>query len=145
MSLNISGFSPAQALASALGLGGTPAASTQAQTPADKAKAAADAAKAANQALLDEVKKKGLYAWAQEQKFEALKAKIRAQILQEKGLTEESLAGMDQTSRTSMETSIQEEITRRIKDVMKTDLEGKAQADAKAGKPAAPMIIDISV
>ncbi|WP_304187597.1 hypothetical protein, partial [Phenylobacterium aquaticum] len=100
MSLNISGFSPAQALSSALGLGGSPSASTDAQTPAAKAKAAADAAKAANQALLDEVKRKGLYAWAQEQKFEALKAKIRAQILQEKGLTEEGLAGMDQTSRT---------------------------------------------
>lgn len=145
MSLNISGFSPAQSVASTLGLGSTPAASTDAQSPADKAKAAADAAKAANQALLDEVKKKGLYAWAQEQKFETLKAKIRAQILQEKGLTEEGLAGMDQTSRTSMESAIQEEINRRIKDVMKTELEGKAQADAKAGKPSAPMIIDISV
>lgn len=142
MSMSVSGFNAASLVSS------TPTLATssgQPQTPAEKAKAAADAAKAAQQQLLDEVKRKGLYAWAQEQKFEALKAKIRAQILQEKGLTEEGLAGMDQTSRTSMETAIQEEITRRIKDVMKTELEGQAQADAKAGKPAAPMIIDISV
>ncbi|WP_304176201.1 hypothetical protein, partial [Phenylobacterium aquaticum] len=132
MSMSVSGFNAASLVSS------TPTLATssgQPQTPAEKAKAAADAAKAAQQQLLDEVKRKGLYAWAQEQKFEALKAKIRAQILQEKGLTEEGLAGMDQTSRTSMETAIQEEITRRIKDVMKTELEGKAHADAKAGKP----------
>ena len=57
------------------------------QTAADKAKAAADASAAQQASDLAEIRKKGLYAWAQEKKWEKLKAQIREQVLHEQGLT----------------------------------------------------------
>jgi hypothetical protein len=111
----------------------------------EKANAAAEASHAKSAATLDEIRKKGLYAWAQEQKFENLKAKVRAQLLDEKGLSEKDVAGMDDKSRSSFEASLQEQIAQRVKEAMQSSLEHQAKDDAKQGKPAAPMIIDISV
>jgi hypothetical protein len=142
MSLSISGFAPAAQASSSLGLGVPPTAS---QSPADKAKAAVEARKAAQQQMLDEVKKKGIYAWAQEQKWEKLKEKIRAQIMSERGLTEDSLSGMNAADRQGAEASIQEEITRSIQEAMRSELETKARQGPQDGKAAAPALIDISV
>lgn len=144
MSMSISGFAPAAQATSSLGLGAS-VSPTASQSPADKAKAAAEARKAAEKQMLDEVKKKGIYAWAQEQKWEKLKEKIRAQIMSERGLTEDSLSGMNAADRQSAEASIQEEITRRIQEAMRTEFETKARQNAQEGKAAAPAIIDISV
>lgn len=144
MSMSISGFAPAAQASSSLALGAN-LAPTSSQSPADKAKAAAEARKAAQQQMLDEVKKKGIYAWAQEQKWEKLKEKIRAQIMSERGLTEDSLSGMNAADRQSAEASIQEEITRRIQEAMRSEFETKARQGAQDGKAAAPAIIDISV
>ena len=128
------------ALGSALG-----APSDQPQTAAEKAKAKADAAAAAQASQLADIRKKGIYAWAQEQKMEALKAKMRQQVLADRKLDENQLKAMNPEDRASEETSIQEEITRRIKEAMKQSFEGQAKQAAADGKPPKPMIIDISV
>ena len=115
------------------------------QSPAEKAKAKADAAAAAQASQLADIRKKGIYAWAQEQKMEALKAKIRQQILADRKLDENQLKAMNPEDRASAETSIEEEITRRIKEAMQQSFEGQAKQAAADGKPPKPMIIDISV
>jgi hypothetical protein len=144
--MSISGLSGASMIGAALPAGpslGAP--SDQPQTAAQKAKAKSDAAAAAQLSMLADIRKKGIYAWAQEQKLEALKAKIRAQILAERKTDEATLAGMKPEDRASAETSIEEEIARRIKEAMKATLEGQAREAAAQGKPPKPMIIDISV
>lgn len=115
------------------------------KSAADRAKEAAEAAKAKSQAQLEEIRKKGIYAWAQEQKLEALKAKIRAQMLHEKGFTEKDVAAMAPEARKGFETSLQEEIARLVKEAMEKALTHQAKDDARQGKPRAPMIIDIKV
>jgi hypothetical protein len=118
------------------------------QTAAQKAKAKADAAAAAAAAqisMLADIRKKGIYAWAQEEKLAALKAKIRQQILADRKLDENQLKAMNPEDRASAESSIQEEITRRIKEAMKQTFEGQAKQAAADGKPPKPMLIDISV
>ena len=115
------------------------------QTAAEKAKAKADAAAAAQASMLADIRQKGIYAWAQEQKLEALKTKIRAQVLADRKMDENTLAGMKPEDRASAETSIEEEIARRIKQALQDTLEGQAKQAAADGKPPKPMIIDISV
>jgi hypothetical protein len=117
----------------------------QPQTAAEKAKAKADAAADAQTSMLADIRKKGIYAWAQEQKLEALKAKIRAQVLADRKIDENTLAGMKPEDRASAETSLEEEIARRIKEAMQGAMEGQAKQAAADGKPPKPMIIDISV
>jgi hypothetical protein len=144
--MSISGLSGAALVGSALPAGGGfSQVADQPQTAAEKAKAKADAAAVAQTSMLADIRKKGIYAWAQEQKLEALKAKIRTQVLADRKLDENTLAGMKPEDRASAETSIEEEIARRIKQAMQDTLEGQAKQAAADGKPPKPMIIDISV
>ena len=143
MSISVPAIGAAGAIAAAAGaLGNTMG---KAPTAADKAKAAADASAAQQSADLAEIRKKGLYAWAQEKKWEKLKAQIRDQVLHERGLTEDGVAGMNPTDRLSLNKTIEEEVAARVKDVMQKDLESQAKGDARQNKPPAPMIIDIKV
>ena len=133
-------------LSSLLGTSGaSDASSTAKNDPAAAAKAKADAAKAAQKAMLDQIRQKGVYAWAQEQKLEKLKEKVRAEVMSERGMDDASLAKLPDDQRASAAKSIEEEIAERIKEALRKELEGKAQADQKAGKPPTPMIIDVSV
>jgi hypothetical protein len=143
--MSIGGLSGASLVGSALPSAALSRVAGQPQTAAEKAKAKADAADAARTSMLDDIRKKGIYAWAQEQKLESLKAKIRAQVLADRKMDEDTLAGMKPEDRASAETSIEEEIARRIKEAMKTAMEGQAREAAAQGKPPKPMIIDISV
>lgn len=143
--MSISGLSGASLVGGALAINPFSKTSDQPQTAAEKAKAKADAAAAAQASQLADIRKKGIYAWAQEQKMEALKAKIRQQILADRKLDENQLKAMNPEDRASAETSIQEEITRRIKEAMQQSFEGQAKQAAADGKPPKPMIIDISV
>jgi hypothetical protein len=144
--MSISGLSNASLAGSALpATPGFATASTQPQTPAEKAKAKADATAAAQASQLADIRKKGIYAWAQEEKLKALKEKIRQQVLSDRKLDENQLKAMNPADRASAETSIEEEITRRIKEAMKQSFEGQAKQAAEDGKPPKPMIIDISV
>ena len=114
-------------------------------SPADAAKARAEAAAARQKADLDEVREKGLYAWAQEKKFEALKDKIRKEMEAEKGLDEGTLSAMSPEERAKVMSSLEAEIAKRVQEVMRDTLTEEAKKAAKAGRPAQPMIIDVAV
>lgn len=107
------------------------------KTDSAKPSAAAEAArkaelsKSAQRAVLDEIREKGIYAWAQEQKLEKLKEKIEAEVRS---------ANPDADPAT-----IESEVARLVKEAMEQALKTEAAESAKRGEPAKPMIIDISV
>lgn len=117
---------------------------SKALSPADTAAAKAEASKASTKATLDAIREKGIYQWAQEVKVEKLKEKLRAEILASRGTSEGDLAKLDPKQRASAESSIAEELARRIKEAMLEMLENQAKADPE-GKQSGPSIIDISV
>jgi anti-sigma28 factor (negative regulator of flagellin synthesis) len=123
--------------------------STTKKTPAEEAmarvEARAEAQKASSLQVLDQIKEKGFYAWAQEQKVEKLKERIREQVMAENGLDEASLAAMEPEARTKAEATIEEEISRLVKQAMEDAMQGKMAKAEDEQKPTTAMIIDISV
>lgn len=113
--------------------------------PAAEAAQKAEAAKAKNRAVLDEIREKGIYAWAQEQKQKKLEELARQRVLADRGLTEADLAKMPESERTATEESIQEIVAQMVKDALEKNLANKSAADADGQKSTGPMIIDISV
>lgn len=109
--------------------------------PADAARDRAEASKLKQKQVLDEVREKGLYQWAQETKSEKLKEKIREQIMAERGL---DAAGVDALS-DDQRNSLEQEIAKRVQEVMQEAMSGEAKAAQAEGRPPKPMIIDISV
>lgn len=109
--------------------------------PAEAAKDRAEASKLKQQQVLDQVREKGLYQWAQETRFEKLKEKIREQIMAERGL---DAAGVDALS-DDQRNSLEQEISKRVQEVMQEAMSGEAKAAQAEGRPPKPMIIDISV
>jgi anti-sigma28 factor (negative regulator of flagellin synthesis) len=116
-----------------------------AKSPADLAKERAEASAARQKQDLAEVREKGLYAWAQEKKFEALKAQIEKEMKAAKGIDDASLAAMSPEERAAVMTSLEAEIAKRIQEVMKDTLTEEAKTAAKQGRPPTAMIIDIAV
>lgn len=106
---------------------------TDSAKPSAAAEAArkAELAKSSQRAVLDEIREKGIYAWAQEQKLEKLKEKIEADVRS---------ANPDADPAT-----IDSEVARLVKEAMEQALKTEAAEAAKRGEPAKPMIIDISV
>ena len=106
---------------------------TDSAKPSAAAEAArkAELAKSSQRAVLDEIREKGIYAWAQEQKLEKLKKKIEAEVRS---------ANPDADPAT-----IDSEVARLVKEAMEQALKTEAAEAAKRGEPAKPMIIDISV
>lgn len=123
--------------------GGAAAPTDKPASPAEIAAAKAAAAKAKDKATLDAIRDKGIYQWAKEQQLEKLKEKIRAQVLAARGTSEGDLAKLDPKQRAATESSIEEEIARRIKEAMLDVLEHQAKSN-QGGKDA-PAIIDIKV
>lgn len=113
--------------------------------PAAEAAEKAEAAKSKNRAILDEIKEKGIYAWAQEQKLKKLEEMARQRALSDRGLTEADLAKMPESERAATEDSIQEIVAQMVKEALEKNMAGKSAANADGQKPAGPMIIDISV
>jgi hypothetical protein len=107
------------------------------KTDSAKPSAAAEAArkaelsKSSQRAVLDEIREKGIYAWAQEQKLEKLREKIEAEVRS---------ANPDADP-----AAIESEVARLVKEAMEQALKTEAAEAAKRGEPAKPMIIDISV
>lgn len=126
----------------AKGIGAT---GTKASDPAEAAKARAEAAAAQQKQDLADVREKGIYAWAQEKKLEALREKIENDIKAANGVDDKSLAAMSPEERTSTVSTLEAEIKKRIQQAMEESLTGEAKTAGKEGRPAAPMIIDISV
>lgn len=140
MSINALGFASnaAQAmpgLASILPPSDTP------KTPAEQAKARAEAAEARQKSELADIREKGIYAYAQEQKFKALKEKIEKEVKAEYGIDDDAYAGMS----TEQKSTLEQEIAKRIQEVMRESLTGESNKAMAEGRPAQPMIIDISV
>ncbi len=99
---------------------------------ADLAATKAEAAKVRQQSDLEQIRDKGVYAWAQEQKLAKLKEKIRAEVIAERGGSTDLAA-------------IEGEVARRLQEAMGQALKTEASDAARRGEPARPMIIDISV
>lgn len=95
---------------------------------------------APSSAPIDEILKKGLSAWAHEQKMEALKEKLRAQILSDKGLSEQDLAAMPVERRDTIEREIQKLIEEKLKEALQKAVEDAA----RTGKTEA-VLVDIAV
>lgn len=119
-------------------------AASKPESVADVAAMRAAESKTKTKATLDAIREKGIYQWAQEVKAEKLKEKLRAEILESRGTSEGDLAKLDPRQRASAESSIAEELARRIKEAMLAMLEDHATADPK-GKQTGPAIIDIKV
>lgn len=142
MSINALFGSAASPAASALPQMASPLPmSTDPKSPADQAKARAEAAAARQKSELDEIREKGLYKYAQERKFQELKEKIEKEVRAERRIDDKSYASMS----TDEKNSLEQEISKRIQDAMKNALEGESKKAAAEGRPAQPMIIDISV
>jgi hypothetical protein len=114
-------------------------------SPAEAAAAKVLAARSKQEAVLNEIKEKGIYAWAQEQKLEKIEAKARQLILEKRGLTEDDLAKMPEDERAATELSIQEAIAQLVKEALQKNMSNKSAANADGQTPTGPMIIDISV
>lgn len=112
---------------------------------ADEAEARVLAARSKQDALLADIREKGIYAWAQEQKLAKIEAKARQQVLEDRGMTEADLAKLPEDERAAAELSIQEAIARIVKEALQKNLGNKSAADADGQTPTGPMIIDISV
>nr|WP_313417376.1 hypothetical protein [Brevundimonas diminuta] len=89
---------------------------------------------------LDDIREKGLRAWAQEQKMETLRAKVRAQIMSDRKLTESGLAAMSKEARTSIEN----EIAKLIEVKMQEAIAQMVEEGVGTGKPQG-VVMDIMV
>lgn len=112
---------------------------------AEAAAAKVLAARSKQDAILNEIKEKGIYAWAQEQKLEKIEAKARQLVLEKRGLTEDDLAKMPEDERAATELSIQEAIAQLVKEALQKNMANKSAANADGQTSTGPMIIDISV
>lgn len=119
----------------------------KAPSAADAAKSRTDAAAAKQKAELDAIREKGIYAYAQEQKFEALKKKIEEELKREQGVDGNGkiVAGDDPSTWSKDDTSFEAEVARRMQKIMEEAMTTEAKKAAQEGRPAQPMIIDISV
>ena len=79
---------------------------------------------------LDEIRDKGLTAWAHEKKMEALKERIKDELLAQRGLTKDGVAALPEADRTTVET----EIARLVEERLQETMQAQAEDAAKGGK-----------
>ena len=84
----------------------------------------------AAQSELQLIREKGLTAWAHEKKMEALKERIREQLMAERGVTKEGVAALPEADRTSVEN----EIARLVEERLQQTMEAQAAEAAQGGK-----------
>ncbi|MFN3558643.1 MAG: hypothetical protein ACK4UQ_05080 [Brevundimonas sp.] len=111
------------------GLSGT--GSTRQNAPLEASSARSD---------MTEIREKGLSEWAREQKMEALKAKIRDQILGENRLTESGVAALPVQQRNSVEDQIAQLVQQKLEETLQRSMDDAA----RSGKTEA-VLLDISV
>ena len=83
---------------------------TKGKGAADKAAERAEASKLKVMTDREEIRKKSLYAWAQEEKLQILKGKMGAQVMAARGLDEAGLSKLDPAQRADAMSSIEDEI-----------------------------------
>jgi hypothetical protein len=114
------------------------------QSPADVAKARAEASALRQKSDLDAVREKGIYAWAQEQKLAKLREQIEAQMKKEAS-EGTSVKGSDPAVWSKDETSFEAEVARRMQQALEEAMKSESKKAQTEGRPPGPMIIDISV
>ena len=93
--------------------------------------AALDAERKAEQARqartneLDAIKSKGFSAWVRDTQIEALKEKLRKQVMADMGIDEDSLSKLSSVMQEILEKKIQEEIDRRMQEQTAKDESGQ--------------------
>ncbi|MCR6632402.1 MAG: hypothetical protein NVV74_21455 [Magnetospirillum sp.] len=65
---------------------------------------------------LQSIKDKGFSAWARDTQIEALKEKLRQQVMSEMGIDEDSLGKLSSTMQEILEKKIQEEVDKRLQE-----------------------------
>jgi flagellar biosynthesis/type III secretory pathway protein FliH len=79
---------------------------------------------------LEQIRDKGLTAWAHDQKIEALREKIRAQVLSDNKLSEQGLESLPADQKSSVE----QEIARLIEQKLQETIERSVQDAARRGQ-----------
>lgn len=82
---------------------------------------------------IDEIREKGLTAWAHDKKMEALKARIEAEIMAQRGVTKEGVAALPEADRTSVENEIAKLVEERLQQTMEAQAEEAAQGGKTEG------------
>ena len=89
---------------------------------------------------LDQIREKGLSAWAHEQQMEKLKARLREQVLSDKNMSERDVAALPKEARATIE----DEIAKLVAQKLQEALEAKVKDAAAQGKTQA-VLLNISV
>lgn len=89
---------------------------------------------------LDQIREKGLSAWAHDQQMEKLKQQLRDKILSDKKMSEGDVAAMPAEQRATIEDEIARLIMQRLQEAMET----KVKDAAEQGKTQA-VLLNISV
>ncbi len=84
----------------------------------------------AAQSDLQQIREKGMTAWAHDKKMEELKQRIRDDILAQRGLTKDGVAALPEADRTTVEN----EIARLVEERLQTTMEAQAEEAAQGGK-----------
>lgn len=79
---------------------------------------------------MDEIREKGLTAWAHDQKMEALRQRIRDQILAERAASKDGVAAPPDAQTTSVEN----EIAKLVEERLQKTMEASVQQAAEGGK-----------
>lgn len=79
---------------------------------------------------LQDIRDKGMVAWAHDKKMEELRKRIEGEILAQRGLTEEGVAALPEADRTTVEA----EIGRLIEERLRQTLEAQVQEAAEGGQ-----------
>ena len=82
---------------------------------------------------IDEIREKGMTAWAHDKKMEALKKRIEDEIMAQRGLTKEGVAALPEADRTTVENEIARLIEERLQQTMEAQVEDAAQGGQTEG------------
>lgn len=124
---------------------GAPAEKTSAPSVADQVKQRADAAKLRQKQTLEEIREKGIYTWAQEQKAEKIKETIREELEARAASEDKTVPGSDPSTWSKDDFNLEAEVVRRMREILENALKAESEAAVAEGKPPKPMVIDISV
>lgn len=117
----------------------------KARDPAEIAKAKAEASAARQKSDLEAIRDKGIYAWAQEQKYEKIKEKLREEAEARAASQPKGEVQGDPDTWNKPDLAIEQEVARQMRDMLEAAMKSESEAAMAEGKPAQPMIIDISV
>lgn len=76
---------------------------------------------------LDQIRDKGLTAWARDQKMEALREKIRAQVLSDNKMSEQGLDSLPAEQKGSVEQEIARLIEQKLQEAMEQSVQDAAR------------------